>query len=163
MNNQNKPLSQNFPQNTLMTNGYLPENINIPPSYQNRPQQKPMPGKDSKQKPKNNGRKATPNGDKKTRDPNSKGPTVKKVKIIESIKLHFVQQYFRAGDMVQHQENPEGEVAIPHYEFEEGDDADKKPDEEAEGEVADEKPEKEEEQEEEPEKKEEEEEEEPEQ
>lgn len=59
-----------------------------------------MPGKDSKQKPKNNGRKATPNGDKKTRDPNSKGPTVKKVKIIESIKLHFVQQYFRAGDMV---------------------------------------------------------------
>jgi len=33
LNNQQKPLPQNFPQNSLMTNGDLPDNINIPPSY----------------------------------------------------------------------------------------------------------------------------------
>jgi hypothetical protein len=33
VSNQQKSLSQNFPQNTLMTNGDMPENINIPPSY----------------------------------------------------------------------------------------------------------------------------------
>ena len=123
-----------------MTNGGIPENINIPPSYQNRPQ-KPMPvGKDSKSKQKNTGRKATPNGDKKARDPNSKGPSVKKVKIIESIKLHFVQQYFRASDMIHQNENPEPDAAIPFMYFDnEGDDGEKKPDEEAE-EEAEEKP-----------------------
>lgn len=133
--NQQKPLSQNFPQNHLMTNGDLPENINIPPSYQNRPP-KPMPGKDSKSKPKNGGRKATPNGDKKSRDPNSKGASVKKPKIIENIKLHFVQQYFRASDMGYQYENPEGaDNAIPYMFFAEGEDGEHKPDEEAEDEV----------------------------
>lgn len=142
MNNQNKAMSQNFPQNTLMTNGDLPENINIPPSYQNRPQQKPMPGKqDLKQKPKSINRKPTPNGDKKTRDPNAKGPSVKKVKIIESIKLHFVQQYFRASDMVTQMENPEGQEPVPETYVMEVED---KPDEEAEAEVAEDKPEEEE-------------------
>ena len=138
LNNQNKAMSQNFPQNQLMTNGDLPENINIPPSYQNRPQQKPvMPvSKDQRAKPKPNGRKPTPNGDKKTKDPNSKGPSVKKVKIIESIKLHFVQQYFRASDMANFTENPEvPEPVIPSFE-----EMEQKLDEEAEEEVAEEKP-----------------------
>ena len=100
-----------------------------------------MPGKDSKQKPKSNGRKPTPNGDKKTRDPNAKGPSVKKVKIIESIKLHFVQQYFRASDMVTQMENPEGQEPVPETYVMEVED---KPDEEAEAEVAEDKPEEEE-------------------
>jgi len=100
-----------------------------------------MPGKDSKQKPKNNGRKPTPNGDKKTRDPNAKGPSVKKVKIIESIKLHFVQQYFRASDMVTQTENPEGAEPVPEPFVMEVED---KPDEDAEAEVAEDKPEEEE-------------------
>ena len=114
-----------------MTNGDMPENINIPPSYQNRPQ-KPMPGKDQKNKQKPTARKATPNGDKKARDPNSKGPSIKKVKIIESIKLHFVQQYFKASDMVYHTENPEPDT-VPQYFFNEEENG--KPDEEAEDEV----------------------------
>jgi len=100
-----------------------------------------MPGKDSKQKPKSNGRKPTPNGDKKTRDPNAKGPSVKKVKIIESIKLHFVQQYFRASDMVNQTENPEGAEPVPEPFVMEVED---KPDEDAEAEVAEDKPEEEE-------------------
>jgi hypothetical protein len=117
-----------------MTNGDLPDNINIPPSYQNRPS-KPMPGKDQKSKPKNGGRKATPNGDKKCRDPNSK-PSVKKPKIIESIKLHFVQQYFRASEMVYQYENPEViDNGIPLTFFDEGEDGENKPDEEAEEEI----------------------------
>jgi hypothetical protein len=121
-----------------MTNGDLPDNINIPPSYQNRPS-KPMPGKDQKSKPKNGGRKATPNGDKKCRDPNSK-PSVKKPKIIESIKLHFVQQYFRASEMVYQYENPEAaEYAIPYAFYDEGDEGENKPDEEAEEEIQEDK------------------------
>jgi hypothetical protein len=58
---------------------------------------------------------------------------VKKVKIIESIKLHFVQQYFKASDMVFHMENPEPDM--PYYNFEDEDNGDKRPDEEAEDEV----------------------------
>lgn len=97
-----------------------------------------MPGKDSKPKPKNNGRKATPNGDKKARDPNSKGTSAKKVKIIESIKLHFVQQYFRASDMLKLDENPEGEnPAAQVYAI---DDIEQKPEEGAEEEVVEDKP-----------------------
>jgi len=95
-----------------------------------------MPGKDQKPKPKNGGRKATPNGDKKCRDPNSKGPSVKKPKIIESIKLHFVQQYFRASDMNYQYENPEVvDNGIPLTFFDEGEEAEIKPDEEAEEEI----------------------------
>lgn len=97
-----------------------------------------MPGKDQKPKPKNGGRKSTPNGDKKSRDPNSKGPSVKKPKIIESIKLHFVQQYFRASDMMIYQfENPEAAVdnGIPLTFFDEGEEGENKPDEEVEEEI----------------------------
>lgn len=89
-----------------------------------------MPGKDSKSKQKNIGRKATPNGDKKARDPNSKGPSAKKVKIIESIKLHFVQQYFRASDLAHYTENPEPIEPIAEYHVE--GDEEQKPDEDAE-------------------------------
>jgi hypothetical protein len=118
-----------------MTNGDIPDNINIPPSYQNRPS-KPMPGKDQKSKPKNGGRKANTNGDKKCRDPNSKGPSVKKPKIIESIKLHFVQQYFRASEMIYQYENPEvADNDIPIAFFDEGEEGENKPDEEAEEEI----------------------------
>jgi len=95
-----------------------------------------MPGKDQKPKPKNGGRKATPNGDKKSRDPNSKGTSVKKPKIIESIKLHFVQQYFRASEMTYQYENPEVEDnGIPLTFFDEGEEGENKPDEEAEEEI----------------------------
>ena len=95
-----------------------------------------MPGKDQKPKPKNGGRKATPNGDKKSRDPNSKGPSVKKPKIIESIKLHFVQQYFRGGEEVYQFENPEAvDISIPLTFFDEGEEGENKPDEEAEEEI----------------------------
>jgi len=99
-----------------------------------------MPGKDQKPKPKNGGRKATPNGDKKSRDPNSKGPSVKKPKIIESIKLHFVQQYFRAGEMVYQFENPEAiDISIPLTFFDEGEDEENKPNEEEEDEILEDK------------------------
>jgi hypothetical protein len=121
-----------------MTNGDLPENINIPPSYQNRPQ-KPMPGKDSKQKPKATlGRKTTPNGDKKARDPNSKGPSAKKVKIIESIKLHFVQQYFRSSDLLNSLENPEPVTIDDPQQY--NDEGEERNEEEEEAEQAEEKP-----------------------
>jgi flagellar motor switch/type III secretory pathway protein FliN len=95
-----------------------------------------MPGKDSKNKQKPTARKATPNGDKKARDPNMKGPSVKKVKIIESIKLHFVQQYFKASDMVYTKENPEPDsMPNPYTFFNEEENGENKPDEDAEEEV----------------------------
>ena len=93
-----------------------------------------MPGKDSnksKQKPPN--RKTTPTGDKKQREPGNKMPSVKKPRIIESIKLHFVQQYFRQSDMVK-MDNPEGaEAEVPQYaSLNEIDGAEDKPEEEQE-------------------------------
>ena len=138
LNNQQKALSQNFPpQSALMTNNGMQDNLNIP-QYQNRPPQKPMPGKDSKQKPKPSGRKMTPNGDKKQRDNGNKVPSVKKPKIIESIKLHFVQQYFKASDIAE-TVNPEGFMdEIKQYQDinndGEGEYDDKKPEEDAEAE-----------------------------
>jgi hypothetical protein len=85
-----------------MNNGDAPENLNIQPGYQNRPTVKPATGvKELQKKPstKSPGRKSVPPGDKKPRDPNAKSATTRKPKVVESIKMQFIQLYFRASDL----------------------------------------------------------------
>jgi hypothetical protein len=114
MNNQ-KPHSQAMQANAPMANGDAPDNLNNPfPKMQIKPPQANL-AKDQKLKAKSPGRKSVPAGDKKPRDPGSKLPTTRKPKIVESIKMQFVQQYFRAADLNafnegQNEVTPEGEI-----------------------------------------------------
>lgn len=104
------------------------------------PNRPPSMNNNQKPDPKKNGRKPTPNGEKKPNQP--KSPAVKRTKEITYVKLFAVQQQFKAEPKVMEPLDDDLDIVVPEVQIEEDAEAEaEKPAEEEKPEEKEEEPE----------------------